>query len=420
MEAHRLSEVNQYIRQVIALNFNEPIWVNAEISQVKSSRGHYYLDLVEKDTASDEVIALAQAAIWFNAAQFIRKKLGDLTDQLLVAGTEIQCKVRIDFHEKYGLKFIIEDIDPSYTFGQLELERQKTIERLEKEQLLGANRNTTLPPVLRKIAVISSAQAAGWIDFQNELLNNPYNYRFTTQLFQASMQGKQLEQDVLTQLKTILKRKDSFDCVVIIRGGGSKLDLSGFDSYAIAQAVALFPIPVITGIGHEIDTNVIELVAHSPLKTPTAAAQFITEHNARFESEVLELFREIEYKSRQRLQQTDGLIRQLNAEINYKARNSLLTTKALFAQMDDRLKYRFRHIVSEHTRDLDELVQRIELSNPFRIMGKGYTLSYSDGKLLRSIFDVKAGVEISTSLIDGTILSTTTRIIESDPDKRKK
>ena len=417
MEAHRLSEINTYIRQVIALNFNEPLWIMAEISQVKNSKGHYYLDLVEKEDATEEVVASAQAVIWYSSCLFIRKKIGDLFEELLTAGTQIQCKVKVDFHEKFGLKFLIEDIDPSYTFGQLELDRQQTIERLSREELLGKNKETHLPLVIQNIAVISSAQAAGWHDFSHELTTNPYGYAFQTELFQASMQGKMLESEVLEQLSTIRNKPGSFDCVVIIRGGGSKLDLSGFDSYAISAAVAQFPIPVITGIGHEVDTTIIELVAHSPLKTPTAAAQYVIDHNVQFESAVFEHLRQIRFNAHQRIHEQNLHLSHWEQRIIQKSQRIWQRVMLSFEKELTRLSFLFRKQIIELDRDVSQLHQTIEQSDPSTILRKGFTLSYLNGKRVATITDIKAGDELESVFADGSVFSSVKRIKTNRNDK---
>ncbi|MEZ4907927.1 MAG: exodeoxyribonuclease VII large subunit [Saprospiraceae bacterium] len=233
------------------------------------------------------MIAKAQGVIWYKSALFIKKKLGDIFDSIIEEGRQIRFKAKVEFHEIFGLKFSIEDIEPSYTLGNLEMQRQKTIEKLKNENLLYKNQNTILPKAIKNIAVISSTKAAGYQDFISHIENNPYNYRFNIEFYDSSMQGNSVSKDLINNLNKILQNISHFDCVVIIRGGGSKMDLSYFDNYDISKNVAEFPIPVITGIGHDIDKNIIELVAHSPLKTPIAVADYIIRYNMEFEAQIL-------------------------------------------------------------------------------------------------------------------------------------
>jgi exodeoxyribonuclease VII large subunit len=412
LEAHRLSEVNEYIRQVIAVNFEDSLWVIAEISQIKFSGKHVYLELIEKDERTDEVIAGVSAAIWYQSFQFIRNKLGDLAEQILTEGTQIQCKIRVDYHAKYGLKFIIQDIDASYTFGQLEIERQKTIERLQREGLIGKNREKALPLVIQRIAVISSKTAAGLQDFLEHLKSNPYGYAFQTVLFQSSVQGKNLEKEMIGALEQIASDRSRFDCVAILRGGGSKLDLSGFDQYDLARKVALFPLPVLTGIGHDIDTNVIEMVAHSPEKTPTAAANYIIDHNVRFESSIIEFEHKIGKKARDLLHIRSVLLDNLFA-------NTKLSVFQVLSKNEHRLAQLFSHLLNQSNRllttkrnSLDALSQRIELSNPFEILKKGYVLSYQDGKLIREGKKIDLGKTLDIQYFDGKLEATAERFYE--------
>lgn len=403
MEAHRLSEVNQYIKQVIALNFEDSIWVIAEISQIKFAGKHVYLELIEKDQHGEQVIAQVAAAIWFQSYQFIKNKLGELTNQILQDGTQIQCKVKIDFHPKYGLKFVISDIDASYTFGQLELERQKTIERLHKEALIGKNKETNLPAVIQRIAVISSEKAAGLQDFTEQLLQNPYGYDFRIQLFQASVQGNKLEKEIIDALHSIQLQKNQFDCVAIIRGGGSKLDLSGFDSYMVAKAVANFSLPVITGIGHDIDNNVIELVAHSPLKTPTAAANFFIEHNMEFEVKMVDVQRRIEQFVSSLVQVHFTRLENLLNTCSFLSKRQWQQSAQALSNTSSEIIHRSKQILSEKMHLLAALEQKIDLSNPQNLLRKGYLLSYQSGRLLKKAVDVELNVDLDIYYSDGKI-----------------
>ena len=286
MESYSLFQLNEYIRRVIALNFREPLWIEAEIAQIKDSRGNQYLELIEKDEEGEGVIAQVSGAIWYRQVQFIKRKLGDIVYDLLEEGTQVRLKCKIDFHERYGLKLVIEDIDPNYTFGKLELKRQEIINKLEEGGLMDLNKGLIVPSVIQKIAVISSATAAGYQDFKNQLLNNGYGYTFKIDLYDGAVQGVNVESNTVNSIKEIIASKTNYDIVAVIRGGGSKLDLSGFDNYKIAEAIALSEIPFVIGIGHDIDSTVTDLVACLSLKTPTAVADYVIDRNMSYEARV--------------------------------------------------------------------------------------------------------------------------------------
>ncbi|MCZ2336866.1 MAG: exodeoxyribonuclease VII large subunit [Chitinophagales bacterium] len=286
-ESYTLYELNEYIKRVIALNFPELIWVNCEIASVKEVKGNVYLDLVYHDDKSDEVTAQMQASIWYKTHLFLKNKLGALLPSLLSGGTHVLIKVFVAFNERYGMKLVIEDIDPSFTIGQMEMNRQKILHQLQNEGLIFVNRQRPIPSVIQRIAVISAHNAAGYIDFVQQLTNNIYGYRYDITLFSASMQGQYTERDVCKALDTIAEQAEKFDVAVIIRGGGSKLDLAWFDNFNIGAKIAKSPLPVITGIGHEIDNTVADVVAGISLKTPTAVADHLINHNAEFESGVI-------------------------------------------------------------------------------------------------------------------------------------
>lgn len=405
MEAHKLSEVNEYIKQVIALNFEDSIWVNAEIAQIKSSGKHVYLELIEKDEHGRDVIARVSAVIWFQCHLFIKKKLGDLTKEILTDGTQIQCKVKIDYHPKYGLKFVIQDIDASYTFGQLELQRQKTIEQLRKEALIGKNKETNLPNVIQRIAVISSEKAAGLQDFLKQLDQNPYGYDFDIKIYPASVQGNKLEREILSRLDEIQSKKNIFDCVAIIRGGGSRLDLSGFDSLALSRKVALFPLPVLTGIGHDIDHNVIEMVTHSPLKTPTAAANFIIDRNLQFESEMMEMHQLIRQASVRQLIEKQGNLAQVFAMIKMQALQKQESHRNMLDHLMQIIQQNAKSVVKSGEYALKSLNQELELRNPLEILNRGYTLVYQEGKRLSKGSSVKLGGKVDLLFKDGRMIA---------------
>jgi exodeoxyribonuclease VII large subunit len=288
-EAIKLSELNGLVRKVVTDAFPEKIWVIGEISEMKINRnGHCYLNLIEKDEATDTVVAQARATIWSYTFRMLRPYFETTTGQILIEGLKVLVNVSVEFHELYGYSLNIQDIDPTYTLGDMARRRREIIARLTDEGVLDMNKEVEFPLAPQKIAVISSETAAGYRDFTDHLLNNPAGYIFYPKLFPAVMQGSQTEISVIEALDHIYEYEDLFDVVVIIRGGGSQIDLSCFDNYNLAYHITQFPLPVITGIGHEKDNTIVDLVAHTRLKTPTAVAEFLIGEVAGFDQQIEE------------------------------------------------------------------------------------------------------------------------------------
>ena len=276
MEQLTLSELNLLIKESLEIAFPEQLWVIAEIGELKVNRaGHCYLELVEKDDTSDEITARARATIWSWQFRFIQPYFETTTGQTLQAGLKVLVAVSIEFHEVYGLSLNIKDIDPNYTLGDMARKRQEVINRLMEEGVFDMNKEIPLNDIPSRIAIISSPTAAGYEDFINQLVHNEAGYVFYTKLFPATMQGNDATQSIIMALDQIYQLEDLFDAVVVIRGGGSQLDLSCFDDYDLALNITQFPLPVLTGIGHEKDESIADMVAHTRLKTPTAVAEFL-------------------------------------------------------------------------------------------------------------------------------------------------
>ncbi|MCF8359620.1 MAG: exodeoxyribonuclease VII large subunit [Prolixibacteraceae bacterium] len=271
-----LSELNLLIKDSLETAFPEQLWVVAEIAEMKINRtGHCYLELVEKNSETDAILARARATIWMWQFRFIQPYFETTTGQPLTNGLKVLVAVTVEFHEVYGLSLNIKDIDPAYTLGDLARKRNEVIARLTEEGIIDMNREIPLPDIPSRIAIISSPTAAGYEDFMNQLENNASGYSFYTKLFQATMQGADAPRSIIMALDEVFEMADRFDVLVIIRGGGSQIDLGCFDDYELAMHVAQFPLPVLTGIGHEKDETVTDIVAHTKLKTPTAVAQYL-------------------------------------------------------------------------------------------------------------------------------------------------
>ncbi len=393
-QSYSLFELNEYLRRVIALNFNEAIWIKAEIFQIKPSRGNYYLELVEKAEGSNDIIAQMSAVIWVKSALFIKRKLGELQDAILSDGTQISVKVRLDFNERYGLKLIIEDIDPSYTMGQLELIRQKIIQRLKAENLIHLNGLQEIPAVVQRVAVISSKTAAGYQDFMAQLRNNPYGYQYRVDLFQAAMQGKNTEKEVLSALHDITDHEHQYDLICIIRGGGSKMDLAAFDNYNIAHAISQSPLPVLCGIGHDIDQTIADIVAHIELKTPTAVADFLIEHNLFFESEQLRMIEQIKSLSMITLQREEQKIIQYEYQAHHLPQELINRHTQQLALLHQSIHSATRRTIDYYQSLISKTEAVAQVVDPKHVLKRGFAMIKKGKTILTTPKQLQSGDKV--------------------------
>ena len=404
MKTYSLHELNEFLRRVIALNFNESIWVTAEIGQINVVRGHYYLELLQKE--DKDIVAQMSAAIWAADYRRIIAKLGDATEGVLAAGMEIKLKGRLDFHERFGLKLIIEEIDATYTIGKLEIQRQQLIAALKKRGLIGRNSLLPLPNVIQRLAVISSETAAGWQDFKNHIQHNDYGYAFDIQFFQSAMQGSLVEKMLLQQLDSIREHYKEFDCVVIIRGGGARLDLVAFDTPSVCEVTARFPLPVFTGIGHDIDQTVLDMVAHTSLKTPTAVADFIIAHNARFETDIVDIENFIRYYTKNRLNTEGGYMNRTEEFLTFKSQSLLKSQHYLIDFMQNQIKKDGQNALKFEKIKIDNLQKTLNLVSIETTLKRGFSITKMNGKVISTINQAFEGAEIETLLTDGVVRST--------------
>jgi exodeoxyribonuclease VII large subunit len=400
---YSLLELNQYIRRVITLNFDEPIWIECEIGQASLSRGHWYIDLIQKD--ENQLVAQCQAVLWANTYFFLRRKSPILPDDILKQGMSVKLKVNVDYHERYGLKLVIEDLDSSFTIGQLEMQRQAILKRLKDENLIRRNAETHMPVVVQRMAIISSDRAAGYKDFVKHLHDNVYGYAFDVALFESAMQGQQVEAEVLKCLDDIEKSIRDYDCVAIIRGGGSRTDLAAFDNLALALRVAKFPIPVLIGIGHEIDQSVLDLVCYHSLKTPTAVADYLVAHNADFESALeqlgVQLKEVVEAQVNTQHDRITYLIRGLHSGIKSRLRVEFQKLEHARSSM----LQAGRQLVRMQGQRLTHIESLLQAMNPDQVLARGYTITSMDGKTITHANEVERGTIIQTTFHDGTLKS---------------
>ena len=383
MMTKRLSlfELNRIVRETIECEMPDEYWVEAELSECRESRGHCYLELIEKDEQTATPIAKARATCWASKWAMVRPYFERTTGQRLVAGMKVLLKVYPQFHEAFGFSWIVTDIDPTYTLGDMARKRQEIIRQLKEEGVFDLQKELTLPLFCQRIAVISSETAAGYGDFCNQLSNNPYGFQFETHLFPAVMQGEGTEQSIIQALERIYDAP--FDCVVIIRGGGATSDLSGFDTLALAEHVANFPIPIITGIGHDRDECILDMVSHTRVKTPTAAATLLIDHL----KEVLDVIN----------QSQDSLTRLF----------SIVKTRqeAKIDALQQRIPMLLeRRLLAERHR-LQLLEEKLKALDPELLLKRGYSITLHKGKAVRDPLSLKAGDEIETRVEKGTIKS---------------
>jgi len=404
-ESYTLLELNQYIRRVLALNFDQPLWIEAEISQAGASRGHWYLDLVQKD--GDQLVAQSQAALWANVYHFLKRKLPVPPEEILQPGLAVKLKVNVDFHERYGLKLIIEDIDPAFTLGQLALQREAILQALTREQLLERNGALRLPLVIQRLAVISSSRAAGWIDFERHLTDNRFGYAIGFTLFESAMQGQAVEREVLAALDQIESRRTEFDAVAILRGGGGRTDLAAFDNLALARRVARCSLPVLVGIGHEIDQSVLDLVAHTSLKTPTAVADFVVGHNQSFEAWLDRLDDGIRAAADTRLGLAREQLRRISADLSLGVQQAIWQQARRLDEIQTSLRHVSHATVQQARFNLDRLEELVRAVDPDQVLARGYTITSSGGRTVRQAADLKPGTRIQTTFLDGNIQSIT-------------
>ena len=415
----RLYELSNIIKNAISDALPDTYWVVAEIAEAKlNQKGHCYLELVEKE--DDKTIAQVKANIWSYDYRKLNLKFRAATNESLKPGMKVLLLVSVNFHEIYGLSLNVRDIDPSYTMGEMALKKREVIERLTKEGIIGLNKRLSLPMVPQRIAVISSPTAAGYGDFFEQLDHNPYGYRFIHILFPALMQGAGAELSITSALKSVYQRRDSFDVLVIIRGGGSAIDLNCFDSYNLASQVARFPLPVITGIGHEKDDTVVDLTAHTKIKTPTAVAEFLISGLRSFEETVIGIQDRI-------IKHTERLLREKNYGLTALTQRlkfiSVKLTASLYNRLDESekdLRSYAKKLIEKTVSSIETLEKVVKLLDPVNVLQRGYSITQHKGKILKDASLLRKGDVIDTSLCKGiftSIVEKTKEAEESDQEQ---
>lgn len=413
MNSISLSELTARVEEAISLNFGKAVWVRAEISELRENNGHCYMELIEKSEDDNSISAKCRATCWASTYRMLKPYFESTTGQSLTAGLQVLISVNVDFHSVYGFNLNVRDIDPVYTVGEMAAKRLKVIRQLEEEGVADMNKQLPLPELIQRIAIISSPTAAGYEDFFNQLHNNSFGFQFYTKLFPAVMQGEATEVSVISALDRIYEQIEDFDVVVIIRGGGATADLAAFDSYLLALNCAQFPLPVISGIGHQRDVSVLDMVAHTSVKTPTAAAEFLIDNLYKAELYIQNIYSEIQYSARQCIKQEQNTLLQKQFELNHLVKNltaeKLYQLKSYKRQLQSLLKIQF---VKEQNR-IKSLSQAIQSHSPEFLLKHGYTITTMNGKRISSVMDVKEGKSVRTYLADGSFESEISSIAPS-------
>ena len=420
-QALSLYELNGLVKRSIRSCLPDTYWVQAELSDVRSNySGHCYLEFIQKDASGNNLIAKARGTIWSNIYKMLKPYFEQETGQAFTSGIKVLVQVSVEFHELYGYSLTVLDIDPTYTVGDMERKRREILRQLEEEGVIDLNKELEMPMLPQRIAVISSATAAGYGDFCNQLSNNPRGYGFRTELFPAIMQGERVEESILSALDAINDRLEEFDVVVIIRGGGATSDLSGFDTYLLAASCAQFPLPIITGIGHERDDTVIDKVAHTRVKTPTAAAEFLIAKMDKCADVLDEMSFRLMQGVRNRLLWEHRRIENLKQRIPSAVYKRIADAKydLLSAQRD--LQMASRQFLSAKKHRLELLQQRLNDALPEKQLARGYSITLKNGKAVKDASLLKEGDKLITMFYQGQVESIICHSERSEESRKHK
>jgi exodeoxyribonuclease VII large subunit len=377
-----LRQLNLMVQDAIEMQLPDEYWVEAELSECRERNGHCYMELIEKDELTNTPVARASAKCWRQTWQMVSPYFERTTGQPLRAGLKVLFRVYAQFHEAYGFSWIVTDIDPTYTLGDMARKRQEIIRQLKEEGVFDLQRELHIPLFAKRIAVISAAGAAGYGDFCRQLEENGYGFCFEMTLFPAIMQGEQVEQSVINALNSIYERINDFDVVCILRGGGATADLSGFDTLALAENVAQFPLPIITGIGHDRDESILDMVSNTRVKTPTAVAALLIDNL----KQVLERLN----TAQQRLNMVGRLFSDARHRLEL---------------LENRFSVAWERQLTEQKHHINRLELMLQGFDPQLLLSRGYSISLLNGKAIRDPQQLKAGDEIETRVEKGTFKS---------------
>ena len=401
-----LYELGRLIRLTLREGLPDAYWVQAELSEVREAyNGHCYIELVQKAERGNTLLAKARGTVWANVYKMLKPYFESTTGQRFTAGIKVLLQVSVEYHEQYGLSLTVHDIDPTYTLGDMARRRKEILQQLDEEGVLTLNKELPMPMLPQRVAVISAAGAAGYGDFCDQLEGNPYGFVFYPKLFPAVMQGDRVEETIIAALDHIAAEQESWDVVVIIRGGGATSDLSGFDTYALAANCAQFPLPIITGIGHERDDTVLDMVAHTRVKTPTAAAEYLVatlvEAAATLDELTNSLTTGITNRIHREERRVEQIAQRLPALFSVMHANGLHRIEQLEVRMSTALQRTL--VAQKHRLELMEKV--IEGASPMQILQRGYSITRCEGRVVRNAADLPEGSVLTTELAEGEVKS---------------
>lgn len=428
-----LHGLNSLVKDVLTSSLSDMYWIKAETSDVRvNQNGHCYLEFIEKNTSNKTIIAKARAMIWANTFYLLKAFFEEATKQPFTSGLKVLVQVSVNFHELYGYSLVVHDVDPSYTLGDQALNRAAIIKRLEEDGVLGLNKELILPELTHRIAIISSPTAAGYEDFIDQLTNNAFGFVFYTKLYPAVMQGDKAEDSVIHALEQIYEHLEAFDVVVIIRGGGATSELSCFDSYLLAASCAQFPLPIISGIGHERDETVLDIVANTRAKTPTAVAEFLVAKMGLTAQELMRYQDVLVSIVSQRVQRELSELNAFHIKNSYLLKNWSKHEHIFIESISKRLGQRlergikdefskvylckssllniFKNRLLSEYNELKSAEKQLRLISPDNILKKGYSLTLKNGKIVKSATALYVGDCLTTVFSDGQIESTVTTV----------
>jgi len=405
-EVISLYELNQQVRHQLEQGFHDEVWIHAELSDVRTNaNGHCYLEFIEKDSRGNTPIARAHGVIWANVYRMLKPYFEEETGRPFASGIKVSVCVKVDFHELYGYSLTVRDIDPTYTIGDMARQRREILRQLEEEGVLTLNKELRMPLLPQRVAVISSATAAGYGDFRNQLFGNPQGFVFYVKLFQALMQGDRAEESIIEALNRIFSEAERWDAVVIIRGGGATSDLSCFDSYLLAANCAQFPLPIITGIGHERDDTVIDCVAHTRVKTPTAAAEYLisamqdtASHLATLQSGVETTVTNLLHEERRK---TELLSDKLSSLFALRKLHEEQRAASIWLRLAQACRLR----IAQERHNVELMEQTARHASPELLLKRGYSITLHNGKAVTDATLLKEGDELETHLAKGRVKS---------------
>ncbi len=396
MQHISLADLNLLIKDTLQTTLEPSYWIVAEIGELRlNQNGHCYLEFIEKEEASNKMLAKMKGTIWSYSYRTISAWFQSITGESLRSGLTVLANVQVQFHEVYGLSLNVKDIDPNFTLGERARKRQEIILELQADGVFDMNKTLDLPLVPQRIAVISAESAAGYGDFMNQVEQNEFGYKIKSRIFTATMQGDKAAQSIVNALLQIHNISTNFDAVIIIRGGGAQVDLDCFDDYELASHVAQFPLPVFTGIGHERDETICDLVAHTSLKTPTAVAEFLLRGMRQYEEKVKLATQNILAAVNERIEKEQYRLKEHQHRLRYSMNRHFNKADNYLDQIFQKWQYAVRQKINKDNNRLKMIEKTLQLVNPESIFKKGYSHSSVNGKSINQV-DVKAGDELKT------------------------